>query len=137
MVFQHFAEFETALDPTWIDYNNHLNDAAYVKVLSIANELFIDKLELGELYRKQTGASLYTVDLHVSYKSEVSASDSLHAQSRISTLSSKKLEITTELIRSDGVIAAIGTVLYVHFDGSSKSVTEFDPEKFQALAAWG
>ena len=136
MDLNRFAEFETAIDPGWMDYNNHLNDASYAKVLSLANELFLDKLELGELYRRQTGASLYTVDLQISYRAEVSGEDLLRAQSHISFLEPNKLEITTELLRSDGVVAAIGKVRYVHFDSYSKSVTKFPNEKFLAISLW-
>ena len=136
MTAQAFSEYTTAIKPEWIDYNHHLNDAAYAQVLTLANEEFLDHIELGVDYRNQTGASLYTVDLHISYQAEVHVDASLNARTVISELGTKKMRVRTELVRNDGVVAAVGTILYLHYDSNIKGVTPFPEDKLVTAQQW-
>lgn len=131
-----FAQYTTDIKPEWIDYNKHLNDAYYAIVLSAANELFCDHLGLSADYRNETGAALYTVDLHIEYLAEVKSDDEIRAESIITELGTKKIRMRTELIRRDGSIAAVGTVLYLHFDSNVKAVTPLPDSKFSAAQQW-
>ena len=131
-----FTDYQTTIKPAWIDYNNHLNDAAYALVLAEANEIFLATLDLSEDYRKQSGASLYTVDLHITYRAEVKGSDTLVAESVITELTPKKLRLETKLIRSDQTIAAIGTNLYLHYDTNVSAVTPMPDKQFELAKAW-
>lgn len=136
MAATSFSEFRTAIDPAWIDYNEHLNDAAYAIVLTRANEALLEHLEMGAEYRKVTGRSLYTVDLHLTYRSEVGADETLQAHSVVVELGAKKLRVETSLVKRDGTVAAVGTVLYLHYDGTAKAVTVFSQQQLDAIAQW-
>lgn len=136
MTAQVFSEYSTTIKPEWIDYNRHLNDAAYAQVLTLANEEFLDRIELGVDYRNETGASVYTVDLHIKYQAEVHGDATLNARTVISDLGAKKMRVRTELVRDDGVVAAVGTILYLHYDNNVKGVTPFPEEKLAIAQPW-
>lgn len=131
-----FEKFETDIKPEWIDYNEHLNDAAYAAVLSQANEEFLKHLDLSDKYRLATNCSMYTVEMLISYLAEVHQSDHLKAKSWVSELAPKKIRIKTELIRNDGTVAATGQVLYLHFDGAAQKVSPFSESQLSLLESY-
>ncbi len=131
-----FDRFRTVIPPEWIDYNGHMNDAAYAQALTLANEAFLDHLDLSDGYRKRTGCTMYTVDLHLAYKAEVQGLDSLSARTAVALLAPKKLQLATDLVRADGTVAASAEVLYLHYDQRRQQVVPFAPEQTARLALW-
>ncbi len=131
-----FEAFTTDIHEDWIDYNGHMNDAAYALALTAANEAFLDHVDLGAAYRERTGCTMYTVDLHLSYRAEVQASDHLSARTAVTVQAPRKLQLTTELVRSDGTVAAIGEVLYLHYDQGTRGVVPFADEQAARLSIW-
>lgn len=131
-----FEAFSTAIHGDWIDYNGHMNDAAYALALTAANEAFLDHVDLGAAYRERAGCSMYTVDLHLSYKAEVHASDRLAARTSVTLLAPRKLQLRTELVRLDGTVAAVGEVLYLHYDATAQQVLAFSAEQTARLSVW-
>ncbi len=131
-----FERFRTTVQPAWIDYNGHMNDAAYAQALTLANEAFLEQVDLSAAYRERTGCTMYTVDLHLSYKAEVHASDTLTARTEVALLAPRKLQLRTELVRSDGTVAATAEVLYLHYDQTTGQVVSFSPEQTARLAQW-
>lgn len=120
-----FMEFETDVLGEWLDYNEHMNDAAYALALTAANEAFLDYAEIGAGYRADTGCTLYTVEAHIYYLAEVHATDHLKAQTEISELSTKKLKLSTTLFRADGEKVARSEFLYLHYNQQSEKVVPF------------
>ncbi|SDI00195.1 acyl-CoA thioester hydrolase [Alteribacillus bidgolensis] len=51
----------------FVDYNKHMNDAAYFRVFSIAGEQFTSSLGLNEQGRNHYGATIFTLETHVVY----------------------------------------------------------------------
>ena len=131
-----FEAFGTDVHDDWIDYNGHMNDAAYALALTAANEAFLDHVDLGAGYRARTGCTMYTVDLHLSYQAEVQASDRLAARTSVTLLAPRKLRLTTALVRSDGTVAATGEVLYLHYDQHARQVVPFAAEQTARLSPW-
>lgn len=131
-----FSEYSTSIPETWIDYNEHMNDAAYAIAISLANEAFLEHLGLSAEYRERTGRTMYTVDLHLQYEAEVHRSETLHANTEVSELGSKKLRLRTTLVRSDGVVAARSDVLYLHYDQGASAVIPFAAEQSTELGRW-
>ena len=131
-----FTQFTTAIATEWIDYNEHLNDAAYAIIVSQANEAFLEHVDLSADYRTRTGRTMYTVDLHLAYKAEVHQSQTLSARTGVHVLGPKKVGLATELIRPDGVVAATAEVLYLHYDQTTQTVVPFADEQTARLATW-
>ena len=57
------ALYETKVAPDWVDYNGHMNDAAYALVFSRAGDALMDRIGLDAAARKATGPyALYAAD---------------------------------------------------------------------------
>ena len=131
-----FEQFSTAIPASWIDYNEHMNDAAYAAAVSLANEAFLEHVDLSAGYRERTGRTMYTVDLHIAYKAEVHRSETLRARTAVAVLGPKKLGLSTDLLRADGQVAATAEVLYLHYDQRATAVVPFDAEQTARLTEW-
>lgn len=128
-----FTEFSCGV-PEWaIDYNGHMNDSAYAKVLTDANEAFLDALGLSEAYRERTGCSMYTVEITLKFLHEVSRDDVVHAESRVASHDAKRLSLATTLLVGETPVAK-GQSLYLHVDTTAGKVTAFPPDRVAVLA---
>ena len=85
-----FTSFSCGVPQSAIDYNGHMNDAAYAQVLTDANELFLDALGLSAAYRERTGCAMYTVEITIKFLHEVNATDTITAESLVAWLRSRR-----------------------------------------------
>jgi len=129
-----FAEFGCVVTESAIDYNGHMNDAAYAQVLADANELFLDALGLSVSYRERTGCALYTVEMTIRFRQEVSLGQTLRGESWLSSHDAKRVGVHTRIIAADGGTVATGDTLYLHVDTAAGEVRPF-PEDRAALLA--
>jgi acyl-CoA thioesterase FadM len=129
-----FTEFSCGVPADAIDYNGHLNDAAYAQVLTDANELFLDALGLSASYRKSTGCAMYTVEITLKFLHEVNADDTITAESRVTSHDAKRLRVHSTLRVGDTDVAT-GDSLYLHVDTSAGKVTPFPADRAAVLAS--
>jgi acyl-CoA thioester hydrolase len=127
-----FTEFSCSV-PEWaIYYNGHMNDSAYAKVLTDANEAFLDALGLSETYRERTRCSMYTVEITLKFLHEVSRDDVVRAESRVASYDAKRLSLATTLL-VDATPVAKGESLYLHVDTTAGKVTAFPSDRAAVL----
>ncbi len=103
-----FTQFSCQVPDSAIDYNGHLNDAAYAQVLTDANEEFLDALGLSASYREATGCSMYTVEITIKFLREVSRGETLRASSQLHSHDTKRVRLHTSLLADDGAEVATG-----------------------------
>ena len=60
----------TAIQPEWLDYNDHLNVAYYLLIFDQAGEVLIHSLGLGEGVTRSTGISWVVLENHITYDNE-------------------------------------------------------------------
>ena len=104
----------------WIDYNGHLSEAYYVLVLGHATDEVMATVGLGPAYRRESGASLFTVEAHIRYLDQVGAGEQLQVRSWLFGSTAKLLWIWHELW-SAGTLRATEEILGVHVTGASST----------------
>ena len=119
-------EFHGDVDPSWIDYNGHMNDATYSIFVTRANEQFIDQLGLGRSYLESSNCTLYIVEMHIKYLSEVKLENKLVAKISIDSLTSKSINMKTSLYIDGEKLAADSLITYLHYDQAAKKVVDFN-----------
>ncbi len=130
--------YRTGIDPAWIDYNEHLRDAYYGLIVSLAVDALMDRLGLDEAYRKQTNNTLFTLELHMHFLREVKGSERLEVSVRILGLDRKRLHAAFDL-RCAGhpeVVATAETMLLHVHQGATPGATPFPSEIFAQLSAF-
>lgn len=113
--------------PEWIDYNGHLSEAYYVLVFGFATDAVMERIGLDEQYRTSTHCSLYTVEAHIRYLSEVGPDAELVVTTRLVGAGAKKLRLCHEMTVS-GTLVATEEILAVHVDGAQDRACAFPAE---------
>ncbi|MFB9888014.1 thioesterase family protein [Balneatrix alpica] len=113
--------FAGPVQPDWIDYNGHMNDACYVLVFSRAIDQLMRELGLDEDFRAQHQVSLYTLQSMVHYLHEVAQGEPLQVGVQLLEWDRKKLRLyfTMEHGLSGVELAAMETLL-LHMDMASQ-----------------
>lgn len=91
------AIYRTGIAADWIDYNGHLRDAYYGLIISYATDALMERIGLDAAYRKSSGCTLYTLEMHIHYLREVKGSDSAVVTVRVLGADHKRIHVAFEL----------------------------------------
>jgi acyl-CoA thioester hydrolase len=88
---------DTVVARDWVDYNGHMNDAAYSLVFSRAVDVFMDRIGIDEATRKTTGYTLYTLKCMVHFLKEARLDSPLSVTGQIIEHDSKRVRLWLEM----------------------------------------
>jgi acyl-CoA thioesterase FadM len=103
-------------------------------VLTRAHELLLEHLGLSADYRRTHQASMYTVEMHLRFVSDVTTGQTLTASTLVVEADRKRLRLRSELY-ADGVPAATGECLYLHVDTEAGRTAPLPPDRQSAVDA--
>ncbi len=96
--------------PDWVDYNGHMNDAAYALVFSRAGDRWMQAIALGAEERAATGYTLFTLQIMLQYWREVKLG--------------APLRVTAQLLEYDDKRARLWMEMRSPLDGPAVAATE-------------
>lgn len=107
---------ETTVDPSWIDYNGHMTEWHYYKVLADAGENYLRAMGFTEDYRLR-GYSFFSVQGMMRNLKECRVDAPLKVWTEMISWSATELHIYQYIVdTSRGVTAATGEHMMVHVD---------------------
>ena len=116
----------------WINYNGHMSEAYYVLVFSLASDAFYDEIGLDAITRERSRSSVYTVEAHVCYLSEVGEGAPLQVATRVLDSDAKRAHIFHTMRHGEeGTLLATEELMLLHVDMTSRSAAPF-PSEVQA-----
>ena len=77
----------------WVDYNGHMNDAAYATVFSRSVDALMDRIGLDSAARKRTGQSLFTLQMMLHYFKEAKEGDALAVSCHLLEHDEKRMRV--------------------------------------------
>ena len=92
----------TTVAAEWVDYNGHMNDAAYALVFSRSIDALMDRIGLDAAARKRTGLTLYTVQMMLHYFNEAREGDALAVSAHLLEHDDKRMRVWLEMISAAG-----------------------------------
>lgn len=130
--------YRCAIEPQWIDYNGHLRDAYYALVFSQAIDALMDEVGLDHGYRARTSCTLYTLEMHVHYLSEVKSTDEISVSARAIGIDSKRIHLAMALHCARlAEPAALGEFMLLHVQQAPTARSAvFPPAIQQRLEQW-
>ncbi|HZK54207.1 MAG TPA: thioesterase family protein [Desulfosporosinus sp.] len=90
---EHPFLYETRVSSDWVDYNGHMNDAAYAKVFSLAVDEFINYIKLDEEARSKYAYTIFTLETHVCYLKEALKNEKLLTEVQLLDSDAKRLHL--------------------------------------------
>ena len=94
---EDLALYETRVAADWLDYNGHMNDAAYAVVFSRSIDALMDRVGLDAAARKTTGQTLYTLQMMLHYFQETLEGAPLFVSCRLLDHDSKRMRVWLEM----------------------------------------
>ena len=129
------ALFRCDVEPDWVDYNDHMTEAAYLTAFGWASDALFRYIGDDEEYRA-TGHSFYTVETHINYLREVTGGDSLRFETRIVGLDGKRLHLYHEMLdAASGDLVAVTEQMLLHMNTVTGRPAPIDGTPALALAA--
>jgi acyl-CoA thioester hydrolase len=86
----------------WLDYNGHMNDAAYALVFSRSVDALMDRIGLDAAQRKRTGQSLFTLQMMLHYFREAKEGDALAVSCHLIEHDDKRLRVWLDMTNAEG-----------------------------------
>jgi len=133
-----FAPFVSSLmrvEPSWIDYNGHLNMAYYNVLFDRAVDEAFDLLGIGADYVTAERHSCFTAEIHVRYLRELHAGDSVRVTFQLLDYDSKRIHYFEQLFHAvDGWVSATSENMSLHVDMEAKKTAAFPEEAVKRLA---
>ncbi len=121
--------YQCTIKPDWVDYNNHLNDAYYGVVFSLASEGLFDELGLGAQWREEQARTIYTLDVRTRYLREIHAGASLEVKAQLLDSDSRRLHFVLYLfVQGDKTLRATSEQVVMCIDPELTRAASFDSE---------
>ncbi len=94
--------YATTVPGDWIDYNGHMNDAAYALVFSRSVDALMDRIGLDAAARKGSRHSLFTLQMMLHYFRETREGEALAVTCRLLEHDDKRMRVWLELFDAAG-----------------------------------
>ena len=92
----------TTVASEWVDYNGHMNDAAYAIVFSRSVDALMDRIGLDSDARKRTGQSLFTLQMMLHYFKEAKEGDALAVSCHLLEHDDKRMRVWLDMTDAGG-----------------------------------
>ena len=123
---------EQSVEPTWIDYNGHMNMAYYHVAFDRAVDFAYDQLGLGAQYVETAQASLFTAEVHVCYLQELSQGEHFTVSWQLLGFDSKRLHFFEHLHCGERLIAT-SEQMALHVSMETRRTAPFPEEAVARL----
>jgi acyl-CoA thioester hydrolase len=124
----------TAVVREWLDYNGHMNDAAYATVFSRSVDALMDRIGLDSTSRQRTGQTVYTLQMMLHYFKEAKEGDALAVSCHLLDHDDKRMRVWLDMTSSDGQLLAASEQLLLSV-ARTESGSRAAPWSFETLAA--
>ncbi len=108
---------ETTVVSDWVDYNGHMNDAAYAIVFSRSVDALMDRVGLDAAARKRTGQSLFTLQMMLHYFKEAREGDALAVSCQLLEHDDKRMRVWLDMTAPGGERLAASEQLLISVAG--------------------
>jgi acyl-CoA thioester hydrolase len=124
-----FVSSVMRVEPSWIDYNGHLNMAYYNVLFDRAVDEVYELLGLGLAYVETSRHSTFTAEVHVRYLRELHAGDPVRVTFHLLGYDAKRLHYFEELHHAEeNWLSATSENMALHVDREARKTAAFSPQ---------
>ncbi len=133
--FAPFVSSAMAVEPSWADYNGHLNAAYYTLMFDRAFDEALALIGLGPRAAPQRGASFFTVETHTRFIRELIPGAPVRATLRLVDYDDKRLHLFETLHHgAEGWVAATSEQIALHVDMTTRRARSMPDEVLERVA---
>ena len=125
------VDLDMKVEPSWIDYNGHMNVAYYLLAFDKVIDEFNNNLGLGIEYKNDTNKSTYALESHIIWIKEMMLGERMNFTIQLLDHDQKRIHLFLTMLHNEKSIkVATYEVLSMHIDLTTKKSCIF-PEKIQ------
>lgn len=127
----------TTVVAEWVDYNGHMNDAAYAIVFSRSVDALMDRIGLDARARERTGQTLYTMQTMLHYFKEAKEGEALAVAAHVLEHDDKRIRVWLDMTDAKGerLAASEQLLLSIRKGDAGPGVAPWTFETMAALEA--
>ncbi|MBK9080550.1 MAG: thioesterase family protein [Rhizobiales bacterium] len=128
---------ETRVEALFLDYNGHMNDAAYAGVFSRSVDAFTEQMGLDAAGRAATGRTIYTLAVMIHYLREARLGEPLLVYGQLLEQDEKRYRLWMEMRSATDALLAASEHLIVCVDqsGAAPRIAPFPPPVLARIEA--
>ncbi|TSB47470.1 thioesterase family protein [Alkalicoccobacillus porphyridii] len=112
----------------WVDYNGHMNDAAYAKVFSLSLDALMAHIGLDATGIAKLEYTIFTLEAHIKYVSEVHQGQTLHVAMKLLDVDPKRMHLWFVMKDDQGNTVATSEQMVMGMDQSIGRPAPFPAE---------
>jgi acyl-CoA thioester hydrolase len=133
--FAPFVSSTMRVEPSWIDYNGHMNMAYHHVLFDRAVDEAFGVVGLGQDYLLDRNASHFAAEVHTFYMRELTLGDAVRVTLQLIDFDEKRLHFYMEIRHArEGWVAATSENLALHVDMATRKVRPFPDDILTNLA---
>ncbi len=126
--------YSGTVEPSWIDYNGHMNVAYYHLAFDRATDLFLRRVGLGEEYVEREKESMFALEDHLTYLKELREGEPFRVTLQLMDFDEKRLHYFLRMIHGEkGFLAATCEHLSIFVDMKERRSKPMPPHLKAAL----
>lgn len=126
LFFAPFVSSVMRVEPSWIDYNGHLNMAYYNVLFDRAVDEAYELMGIGADYVKCHNRSFFTAEVHIRYLRELHAGDPVRVTFQLLAYDTKRVHYFEQLFHAtEGWVSATSENMSLHVDMATKKTAAF------------
>lgn len=133
--FAPFVSSVMTVEPSWIDYNGHMNMAYYNVLFDKAVDEAYALVGIGAHYVTTRKRSFFTAEVHLRYLRELHAGDRVRVTFQLLDYDLKRLHYFEQLFHAtEGWVSATSENMALHVDMEARKTAAFPPDVAERLA---
>ena len=120
---------------TWLDYNGHMTDAAYLIAFGDGLDVFFRYIGDDEAYRA-AGNTFFTAETHINYYREMKLGEAFSIETQVLGCDEKRMHLFHRMYHAQSrELVATNEIMQLHVNQEAKKVAPMSAELFTALSA--
>ncbi|MBI2719224.1 MAG: thioesterase family protein [Rhizobiales bacterium] len=120
---------------SWLDYNGHMTDAAYLIAFGDGLDAFFRFIGDDEAYRA-TGNTFFTAETHLNYYKELKAGEPFRIETQVVGGDEKRMHLFHRMYHGrSGELVAVNEIMQLHVNQKRGKVTPMGASLYEALSA--
>ena len=129
-----FPVFTTTVIAEWVDYNGHMNDAAYALVFSRSLDALLDKIGLEARTRERMSPTVYTMQAMLHYFKEAREGEAVTVAAHVLEHDDKRIRVWLDMSDASGERLAASEQLLLSI-ARGEGAPRAAPWTFETMAA--
>ncbi|WP_175615055.1 thioesterase family protein [Piscibacillus halophilus] len=129
-------QYKDSVKEHWVDYNGHMNDAAYAEVFSHAVDALMNYFGITEDVIHEQKYTIFTLETHLCYLQEVHQGEPITVEWQLLDHDAKRLHVFFKMKNSNGDLVATSEQMLMGMDqhlGKPSPFLPFIQEKIDRI----